>query len=366
MGVGVAAGAAAVIKKGEDISKKQQVTLITKQKLKFDSGMTTIESVKVSISEWLTSVIQKVSIASKSGYSSKKIMLIVEECRKQLTEIIEHAKETGSTFCSTASDEQQFISKIEWVSSVAHNQAVQIQQIGINASSGKTDMTSQMEALATATYHQIEVVLEQLKTTVTFHQKINKVNNKPMAEIDSSKTAIVNKPVCGKMETSVDKTKIAYSVIQETRVTIIAIFVSLSEQIITRIRQGGSNVQQDVSSMIELTEIEVAKVFNEAKTTSSKVDKKTRIEIEEALTTVHKTVKEQMTEFKTVSIEAVSSTSTDSKVAIQKLVEVSKSSKTKVESSFNSVSETITSSRKFIIIIIIYCIEATFINLILL
>ncbi|KAI9267080.1 hypothetical protein EDC94DRAFT_692320 [Helicostylum pulchrum] len=342
LAIGVAAGAAAVIKK-ED-TKKQQISIITKQKLKFDSGITTIESVEISISEWFTSLIQKVSTASKYGASSKKITLIVEESRTQLTEIIEHAKITGSTFCSTASDEQQFISKIEWVSSVAHNQAVQIQQIGINSSTGKTDLTSQMEALSTASYHQIQVTLEQLKTTLNFHQKINKIKNKPVTEVDSSKTTVVDKPVCGKMETSVDKTKIAYSVIQETRVTTVALFVSLSEQIITRVRQGGSNIEQDVTSMIELTEIELTKVFNEAKTTSSKVDKKTRLQIEEALTTVHKTAKEQMAEVKTVSIEAVSSTSTDSKVAIQKLVEVSKSSKSKVEYSFTTVSETITAS----------------------
>lgn len=344
LAIGVAAGAAAVIKK-ED-TKKQQISIITKQKLKFDSGISTIESVDISISEWFTSLIQKVSTASKSGASSKKITLIVEESRTQLTEIVEHAKVTGSTFCSTASDEQQFISKIEWVSSVAHNQAIQIQQIGINSSVGKTDLTSQMEALSTASYHQIQATLEQLKTTLNFHQKINKIKTKPVTEVDSSKTTVVDKPVCGKMETSVDKTKIAYSVIQETRVTTVALFVSLSEQIITRIRQGGSNIEQDVTSMIELTEIEVTKVFNEAKTTSSKVDKKTRLEIEEALTTVHKTVKEQMAEVKTVSIEAVSSTSTDSKVAVQKLVEVSKSSKSKVEFSFTTVSETITASRK--------------------
>lgn len=203
-----------------------------------------------------------------------------------------------------------------------------------------------MEALSTASYHQIQATLEQLKTTLNFHQKINKIKNKPVTEVDSSKTTVVDKPVCGKMETSVDKTKIAYSVIQETRVTTVALFVSLSEQIITRVRQGGSNIEQDVTSMIELTEIELTKVFNEAKTTSSKVDKKTRLQIEEALTTVHKTAKEQMAEVKTVSIEAVSSTSTDSKVAIQKLVEVSKSSKSKVEYSFTTVSETITASRK--------------------
>lgn len=355
LAIGVAAGAAIVIHKKnekEEATKKQQAAVITQQKLKYDSGVAVVDNVKISISEWFTSLIQKVSTASKSGASSKKITVIVEESRTELTQIIEHAKTTGSTFCSSASDEKEFISKIEWASSVAHNQAVQIQQIGINASAGKADLTSQMEALSTASYHQIEVTLEQLKTTVTFHQKVNKINSKTSTEVDSSKTTVG--PVCGKMETSVDKTKIAYSIIQETRVTTVALFVSLSERIVTRIRQGGSTVQEDVISMIDTTELEVTKIFNEAKSTSSKVDKKTRLEIEEALTAVHKTVKEQITEVKTVTIEAVSTTTTDSKLAIEKVLEVSNSSKGKIETTFTSVSETITASRKFNTYFLIY------------
>lgn len=353
MAIGAAAAGAAVLihKKNEkeeaaEKLKKQQVVQAM-QNLKYDSGVTTIESINISISRWFTSLIQKVSVASKSGASTKKITLIVEESRTELNQIIEHAKVTGSKYCASASDEQQFVSKIEWVSSVAHNQAVQIQQIGINTSAGKADLTSQMEALATASYHQIEVTLEQLKTTITFHQKINKISN-TKTETNSNKTekTSVEKPVCGKMETSVDKTKIAYSVIQETRVTTIALFVSLSERIVTRIRQGGSSVQEDVNKMIESSEHEVTKIFTEAKSTSSKVDKKTRVEIEKALSSVHKTIQEQITEVKVVTIEVVSTGSTDTKVAVDKVLEVSKNSKSKIETTFTSVSEIITASRK--------------------
>lgn len=354
MAIGAAAAGAAVLihKKNEkeeaaEKLKKQQVVQAM-QNLKYDSGVTTIESINISISRWFTSLIQKVSVASKSGASSKKITLIVEESRSELTQIIEHAKVTGSKYCASASDEQQFVSKIEWVSSVAHNQAIQIQQIGINTSTGKADLTSQMEALATASYHQIEVTLEQLKTTITFHQKVNKIsNNKTETDISKTeKTSVIEKPICGKMETSVDKTKIAYSVIQETRVTTIALFVSLSERIVTRIRQGGSNVQEDVNKMIESSEQEVKKIFTEAKSTASKVDKKTRIEIEKALSSVHKTVQEQITEVKVVTNEVVSTGSTDTKIAVNKVLEVSKNSKSEIETTFTSVSETITASRK--------------------
>lgn len=339
-----AAGAALLVHKKnekEEAAKKKQESLIVHHNLKYDSGVATIDSVKISVSEWFTSLIQKVSTASKQGASSKKITLIVEESRTQLTQIIEHAKTTGSNYCSSASDEEQFISKLEWVSSVAHNQAVQIQQIGINASVSKSDLTSQMEALSTATYHQIEVTLEQLKTSVTFHKKVNKINSSKTTEV--GKTNTVTAPV-GKMETSVDKTKIAYTVIQETRVTTVALFVSLSERIIARIRQGGTHVQEDVSEIIESTEQEVTNIFNQAKNTSSKVDEKTRIEIEEALTCVHKTVKEQIIEVKTVTFEVVSTSETDSKVAIEKVLEVSKNSKSKIETTFSTVSETVTAS----------------------
>ncbi|KAL0578673.1 hypothetical protein ABG067_008706, partial [Albugo candida] len=130
-----------------------------------------------------------------------------------------------------------------------------------------------MEALSTASYHQIEVTLDQLKTSVKFHKKVNKINSSKTTEAGKSTTVVT--PVCGKMETSVDKTKVAYTVIQETRVTTVALFVTLSEQIVIRIRQGGSHVQEDISEMIENTEQEVTKIFKQAKETSSKVDEKT-------------------------------------------------------------------------------------------
>ncbi|KAI8351202.1 hypothetical protein EDC96DRAFT_292308 [Choanephora cucurbitarum] len=346
----LAAGAAVLInKKNEELEKQKakQDIISAHQHLKYDSGVTTIESVNVLISAWFTLLIQKVSTASKSGASSKKITTIVEESRAELVRIVEHAKSYGSKYCATANDEQQYISKIEWAASVAHNQATQIQQIGINASASKSDLTKQMEALATASYHQIEITLEQMKTSVKFHQKVNKINsNKTQSVIveAGSTAAATDKPVCGKMETTVDKTKLAYTVIQETRVTTVSIFVSLYERIVYRIRQGGSNLQEDIYNMIETSEQELLKVFNEAKTTSSKVDKKTRIEIEEALSSVQKTVHEQISEIKTVSVEAASITTTDSKLAIEKVLECSKQSKGKIENAFTTVSESITAS----------------------
>lgn len=346
----------------DEKAKKQQQEIQAIQHLKYDSGIATIESVNIAISTWFTTLIQKVSAASKSGASTKKITLIVQESRTELTHIMEHAKVTGAKYCASASDEQQYISKIEWASSVAYNQAVQIQQIGINASSSSSsskatdNMTSQMEALATASYHQIQVTLEQLKTSVTFHQKVNKIStsvaktDKPSTTTTTT-TAVVEKPVCGKMETTVDKTKVAYTVIQETRVTTIALFVSLSERIVSRIRLGGSHVQQDVDQMIAESEQQVTKIFTEASksTTTAKVDKKTQLEIEQALSSVHKTVQEQISQVKVVTTEVTSTTTTtttDTKVAVEKVLQVSKNSKSQIETTFTSVSESITAGRK--------------------
>jgi hypothetical protein len=353
----VAAGAtaAAVIKHKKDEKaeaaekqKKQKQEVLAAHKIKYESGIAAIENVNISISTWFTSLIQKVSTASKSGASSKKITLIVDDCRSELTEFIEYAKTEGSKFCASANDEKQFISKIDWAASVAHNQAVQIQQIGINAAAGKTDMSSQMQAMATASYHQIEITLQQMKTTVKFHQKVNKINS---SKTDiKTETSVSEKPVCGNMDTTVDKTKVAYSVIQDTRVTTISIFVSLSQRIVSRIRQGGSNVQEDIIKMIAISEQEATTVFNQAKSSSSKFDKKTRLEIEQALATVQKTVQEQITEVKTVTVEAVSTSNTDSKVAVEKVLEVSKSSMSKIEISYTSVCQTILESRKLIYI----------------
>ncbi|CAO3687991.1 unnamed protein product [Rhizopus microsporus] len=330
-----AAGAAAIIhekhKKEEKDSKK------TDSRLKYDTGVATVESVKITIFEWFKTLVQKVSTASKSGASSEQITVIVQESRTELTQIIEHAKVTGAAHCSSATDEQQYISKIEWVSSVAQAQATQIQQIGVNAVVSKTDLTAQMESLATASFHQIEATLDQVKTSVNFHQKINKLTGKV---VDTTKH--LSKPITEKTTSAVDKTKVAYGVIQETRVATVALFVSLSESIVNRIRQGGANVQEDVNKIVESSEQEIAKIFEKAKTTSVEIDEKTRLQLENSLIEVHKTVQEQMTQVKTTTIEVVSSTTTDSKVAIEKVLEVSKSSKSKIETGFTSISETIT------------------------
>lgn len=338
--------------KKEEIEKaKKQEVFTAYQRLTFDSGVTTIENVNTTLSLWFTSLVQKVSAATKSGASSQKITVIVEESRTELNQIIEYTKFHGSKFCVSATDEKEFISKVEWAASLAHNQATQIQQIGINASSSRTDMSSQMTALATASYHQIEVTLQQLKTTVKFHEKVNKVTS-GKSKVDVIETShVVEKPIVKpvtKVETTVEKTKVAYTVLQETRVTTVALFVTLSERIITRIRQGGSNVEEDISKMIENTEKEVSKAFTEAKSTTSKVDKKTRLEIEEALTSVHKSVQEQITEVKKVTVGAISSGTTDTKIVVDQVLEVSKSSKTKIESSFTTVSESIAAGRKSI------------------
>ncbi|CEG67486.1 hypothetical protein RMATCC62417_03911 [Rhizopus microsporus] len=336
LAVGTAAtGAAAIIH--EKYKKEEKDSKKTDSRLKYDTGVATVESVKITISEWFKTLVQKVSTASKSGASSEQITVIVQESRTELTQIIEHAKVTGAAHCSSATDEQQYISKIEWVSSVAQAQATQIQQIGVNAVVSKTDLTAQMESLATASFHQIEATLDQVKTSVNFHQKINKLTGKV---VDTTKH--LSKPITEKTTSAVDKTKIAYGVIQETRVATVALFVSLSESIVNRIRQGGANVQEDVNKIVESSEQEVAKIFEKAKTTSVEIDERTRLQLENSLTEVHKTVQEQMTQVKTTTIEVVSSTTTDSKVAIEKVLEVSKSSKSKIETGFTSISETIT------------------------
>jgi hypothetical protein len=338
LAVGATAGAAVSVheknKKDQKKSEKQTVE-------KYESGVAAIENVQVTISEWFKTLVQKVSHASKSGASSEQITVIVQESRTELTQLIDHVKAAGAAHCTSASDEQQFVSKIEWVSSVAQAQAVQIQQIGINASVSKSDLTSQMESLATASFHQIEVTLEQMKTSINFHQKINKISGKK--SVKKAEQAAKQK-----VTTAVDKTKAAYGVVQETRVATVALLVSLSESIVTRIRHGGASVEEDVHKIVETAEKEVTKIFEKSKRTSTEIDEKTRLQVENALTTVHKTVEEQITQIKTVTVQSVNSSASDSESVIGKVLEISKSSTQKVETEFTSVSETITTSRKMI------------------
>ncbi|EIE89124.1 hypothetical protein RO3G_13835 [Rhizopus delemar RA 99-880] len=334
LAVGATAGAAVSVheknKKDQKKSEKQTVE-------KYESGVAAIEYVQITISEWFKTLVQKVSHASKSGASSEQITVIVQESRTELTQLIEHVKAAGAAHCTSASDEQQFVSKIEWVSSVAQAQAVQIQQIGINASVSKSDLTSQMESLATASFHQIEVTLEQMKTSINFHQKINKISGKK--SVKKAEQAAKQK-----VTTAVDKTKAAYGVVQETRVATVALLVSLSESIVTRIRHGGASVEEDVHKIVETAEKEVTKIFEKSKRSSTEIDEKTRLQVENALTAVHKTVEEQITQIKTITVQSVNSSASDSESVIGKVLEISKNSTQKVETEFTSVSETITTS----------------------
>ncbi|KAI9277828.1 hypothetical protein BY458DRAFT_585168 [Sporodiniella umbellata] len=337
--IGIAAGGVLA----HELNKKDQVKHQEQKKteasitkfVKYETGVASIEAVHVVVSEWFKTLVQKVSVASKSGASTEQITVIVQESRTELTQFIEHVKTAGSAHCTSSVDEKQFVSKIDWVSSVAYAQATQIQQIGINASVSKSDLTAQMTSLATASFHQIEVTLEQMKTSINFHQKINKISGKP-------KTQKVPKP--SKAITAVDKTKVAYSVVQETRVATVGLLVSLTETIVERIRRGGVNVEEDIHRIVETAENEVTKIFEKSKKTSSEVDEKTRIQIENALTTVHKTVEEQITEVKTVTVKTVGSKTTTAEKAVEKVLEVSEESQKKIESGFVSVSATITAS----------------------
>ena len=109
---------------------------------------------------------------------------------------------------------------------------------------------------------------------------------------------------------------------------------------------AAGRIRIDNYEMEDRVQQEIAKIFEKAKTTSVEIDEKTRLQLENSLIEVHKTVQEQMTQVKTTTIEVVSSTTTDSKVAIEKVLEVSKSSKSKIETGFTSISETITAGRK--------------------
>ncbi|KAI8997486.1 hypothetical protein BDB01DRAFT_735435 [Pilobolus umbonatus] len=322
-------------------------TVISGGRLSYqDASMdSNIDKLKISISSWFKIFVQKASSACRSGASSKDIKIIVEQSRNEFTQIIEKHKKIGVHYCSNVAERKEFNSKIEWIANIAHTQAVQIQEVAINASTSKQDVSTQILELSKATYQQIEVTLNQLKIVMkqnytTFPSTVDYKDASVIDHFNIEKTDTESEVLCGQQTTTViDQKKLAYTVIQETRITTITIFASLTEKVISRIHQGGSSIEADISTIITQSETEINKVFNEAKS-NTKIDSETRVEIEKALTSIHECVNEQINEVKTVTVEAVNTTSSSTEVTIERLKEISIKSQTTIETRFNKVSET--------------------------
>ncbi|KAF7731217.1 hypothetical protein EC973_000632 [Apophysomyces ossiformis] len=322
LAIGAATAAAAVVsrhKSHKDESKvhkeKQESGKVT---VIYDSTESAIENTEVAISEWFAKLTTHVSDCAKAGVASSDISTIVSNARGELAAIIQNAKHAGISHLTTSSEQEQYFSKIEWIQTVASQQATQIEHVGINAAASKTDMKEHIMSLASATTHQIEIVLDQLKTTVSQKSKTS-----------TEATEVVQ----------AERKKLVSSKVQETRATASSWFASLSESITARISQGGSNVREDVDAIVNKAEQEMSSLF---KKQTNEYDEQTRIEIDKALVEVHESITTQITEVKKSVVEVSSKEITNTQEVNETISNLIENSKQKVDSTITSIAERVT------------------------
>ncbi|KAG0168299.1 hypothetical protein DFQ28_004983 [Apophysomyces sp. BC1034] len=315
-------GAVSVHKNRKEESKVQKerkesgkVTVI------YESTESAIENTEVAISEWFAKLTTHVSDCAKAGVASNDISVIVNNARSELSTIIQNAKHAGLSHSTSVKDQEQYFSKIEWIQTVASQQATQIEHVGINAAASKTDMREHIMSLASATTHQIEIVLDQLKSTISDTTKSTATDS----------TAVVHE----------ERKKVVSSAIENTRTTATSWFASLSEKVTARVKQGGNNVREDVTAIVDQAEQEINTLL---KKRSHDHDEETQLEVDQALIQVQETITTQITQVKQSVLEVSSEEITNTQETNEKILKVIESSKQKVDSTFTSVSERVAST----------------------
>ncbi|KAI8393507.1 uncharacterized protein BYT42DRAFT_507095 [Radiomyces spectabilis] len=257
-----------IIKPGSSGAIVQEAETKTQIVLTYNSASETIESTKIAVTQWFHELTIKVSACAKAG-NKEEVKVVTEEARKQLVNIIVRAKSSGAKHSASFNDYAHYIGKIEWIYSVASTQVTEIEEAGVLAATKKVDITEQIQTVAIATCHQIEVTLEQLKSTLRATVTATK---QQVTELDSHKQAS------------------AVVIIEETRASAMTWFAELSSRLSERIKQGGANVQQDVVQIIESAEQQIEGILSASKVN----DEVIRHQVSGALSIVRDTLRAQI------------------------------------------------------------------------
>jgi hypothetical protein len=243
-----------------DSDKKTSVI----DKKKHTAGHSTLD-VTIIVNEWYKQLIIDVSTRAKKGGSSVNadIEVIVQKATKRITETLRIISTNAHKSLIDTTTVKQYQASIEWTKNLVIQSSHQIKAIGFNsaASYSKTGGIEQMRPIVTSIQQQINVEIRRYKLIV---EKTDKIEEKTEAVIDvvehkknndkictGRKSAANRKEYCEKLEKHVSE------VVAESKVVIVSWFSQLVRDISIRIYEGGSNIDQDITVIIEKSKHEL-------------------------------------------------------------------------------------------------------------
>lgn len=341
----------------DDKKTSSSSATVSKQE-KSESLVVVYESVQVTVTEWLTTLKQRVfeCAQKKSTNVQSEIDTIISESQQQLFIEIEKAKRNTTTIVGTS--QTSFHDTLSWVRTTAWKQAVEVKRIGFEiATSSETNtkhFEEQLETLKVTTLEKINTEIEKTKTSASV---INTVGHQASAVIAAGKKfegVDYSKTSCGKI---VEKTKVSVGIlVEETRVTVQEMFTKMTTAISERRKQGGENVQSDIEVIIKNSRQEIDTYVAKSKSefeqkvkvsTTSEVSSTSKVETQltnETVQKVHSTL-EKVKESYLIQVTQVEKVTTSTTITseteyIEKLAVLSHETRKKLDATL-SVSETV-------------------------
>lgn len=335
----------------DDKKTSSSSTTVSKQE-KSESLVVVYESVQVTVTEWLTTLKQRVfeCAQKKSTNVQSEIDTIISEAQQQLFIEIEKAKRNTTTIVGTS--QTSFHDTLSWVRTTAWKQAVEVKRIGFEiATSSETNtkhFEEQLETLKITTLEKINTEIEKTKTSASV---IHTVGHQASAVIAAGKKfegVDYSKTSCGK---TVEKTKVSVGIlVEETRVTVQEMFTKMTTAISERRKQGGENVQSDIEVIIKNSRQEIDSYVAKSKSEFEqkvKVSSTSKVETQltnETVQKVHSTLEKVKESYliQVTQVEKVtnSSTITSETEYVEKLAVLSHETRKKLDATL-SVSETV-------------------------
>lgn len=227
------------------------------------------------VREWYERLIIDVSARSKKGGSnaSGDIEVIVQKAIKTITETLRIISANAHKSVSDKTTVTQYQASIEWTKNLVIQSSHTIKAIGINSaasSSSKTGGIEQMRPIAVAIQEQVNVEIRRYKLVVEKTEKVQKKDETVVSVIEHKqnndkictgrKSAVNRKDYCEKLETHVSE------VVAESKVVVVSWFAQLIRDVSIRIHQGGSNIDQDITLLIEKSKLELVSTINRTQT----------------------------------------------------------------------------------------------------
>jgi hypothetical protein len=245
----VAAGAAIAVEVAKKLNKHKEQT----EKIEHTKKQTAIviEDVKTQFNKWISTLTETVATQSKqSNVSTEDITVTIEKSKTEFLEIVKKAK---SSEVVTEKHQHQILS---WIEQTVISQATRIQEIAVSSSSSAAvDVESRLEVIKVSTTQEVESALEKCKQTKSNSTEfvgvtVEQLKLKEAALLDiRSELAIV---------------------IQDVKSSLVIFFQRFTKSIVTRIEQGGDNVEKDVAVLVASTRKDLSVYIESIKSTATK------------------------------------------------------------------------------------------------